>query len=482
MAECCLTIIGGGLAGAEAAWQAAQLGAAVLLCEMRPALRTPAHQTDLLAELVCSNSLKSESLEDASGLLKVEMRALDSLILRCAEAHRVPAGSALAVDRQDFATAVTDAVGTHPRIRIVREEVAEIPADRPVIVASGPLTSDRLAENLAGRFAAWLESRAATRDPRAASTELRTAAPQTAEPPTAEPRTAAPRTSNLLYFYDAISPIVAADSINHDTAYAAARYGVGGADYLNCPLTREEYQRLREALLTGERYPLHDFERANYFEGCLPIEELAERGEDTLRFGPMRPVGLRDPRTGKRPFAVVQLRQENRGPDGQATMYNLVGFQTRLRRGDQARAMRLIPGLEQAEILRYGSVHRNTFITSPLLLEDTLQYRGDPGLFFAGQLTGVEGYLESAATGLLAGRNAVRLVTGAALLRPPRTSMLGGLLHYLTTASPAAFQPINANFGLLPTLSHVVRDRQERNRLLSARAQTDFATWLQHLD
>jgi methylenetetrahydrofolate--tRNA-(uracil-5-)-methyltransferase len=470
MAECCVTIIGGGLAGAEAAWQAAQRGAAVLLYEMRPAVPTPAHQTDLLAELVCSNSLKSESLEDASGLLKVEMRALDSLILRCAEAHRVPAGSALAVDRQGFAAAVTDSVGSHPRIRIVREEVAAIPANRPVVVASGPLTSDRLAADLAGRFAAWLDSRAASPEPR-------TAAPETAAPGIAPPVTAPPRPSQLLYFYDAISPIVAADSINRDVVYAAARYGVGGADYLNCPLTRDEYQRFREALLTGDRYPLHDFERATYFEGCLPIEELAERGEDTLRFGPMRPVGLRDPRTGRRPFAVVQLRQENRGPNGQSTMYNLVGFQTRLRRGEQARAIRLIPGLERAEILRYGSVHRNTFLTAPLLLEDTLQFRGDPGIFFAGQITGVEGYLESAATGLLAGLNAVRLAAGAALLHPPRTSILGGLLHYLTTASPANFQPINANFGLLPTSSSVVRDRQERNRLLAARAQTDFAAW-----
>jgi methylenetetrahydrofolate--tRNA-(uracil-5-)-methyltransferase len=386
------------------------------------------------------------------------MRALDSLILRCAETHRVPAGSALAVDRQGFAAAVTDSVGSHPRIRIVREEVEAIPADRPIVVASGPLTSDRLTRDLVARFTSFLQ-------------------PQTAAPETAPPPTAPPRPSQLLYFYDAISPIVAADSINHDAAYAAARYGVGGADYLNCPLTRDEYQQFREALLTGERYPLHDFEQANYFEGCLPIEELAERGEDTLRFGPMRPVGLRDPRTGRRPFAVVQLRQENQGPGGRPTMYNLVGFQTRLRRADQARAIRLIPGLERAEILRYGSVHRNTFLTAPLLLADTLQFRGDPGVFFAGQITGVEGYLESAATGLLAGLNAVRLATGAALLRLPRTSMLGGLLHYLTTASPASFQPINANFGLLPTLSSVVRDRQERNRLLAARAQADFGAW-----
>jgi len=453
MAESCITIIGGGLAGAEAAWQAAQRGACVRLYEMRPTVRTPAHQTDRLAELVCSNSLKSESLDDASGLLKTEMRALDSMILRCAEAHRVPAGSALAVDREEFAAAVTQAITSHPKIQVVREEVQEVPASQLVIVASGPLTSDRLAADLAARFAAFLEPRTAT------------------------PQTAAPRTAQLLYFYDAISPIVAADSINRDVAYAAARYGVGGADYLNCPLTRDEYQQFREALLTGERYPLHDFEQPNYFEGCLPIEELAERGEDTLRFGPMRPVGLRDPRTGKRPFAVVQLRQENRGPEGRPTMYNLVGFQTRLRRGDQTKALRLIPGLERAEILRYGSVHRNTFLTAPVLLQDTLEFRGAPGVFFAGQLTGVEGYLESAATGLLAGINAVRLAQGMPLVCPPRTTMLGALLHFLTTASPATFQPINANFGLLPVLSRVVRDRQERNRLLAARAQADFRAW-----
>lgn len=453
MPERCITIIGGGLAGVEAAWQVAKQDVAVRLYEMRPVVRTPAHHTDRLAELVCSNSLKSESLEDASGLLKSEMRALESIILRCAEAHRVPAGSALAVDREAFAAAATQAVGSHPAIQVVREEVGEMPSARPVIVASGPLTSDRLAADLAARFAPFLEPR------------------------TAAPGTAPPRTSQLLYFYDAISPIVSADSINHDVAYAAARYGVGGADYLNCPLTREEYQRFRGALLAGERYPLHDFERANYFEGCLPIEELAERGEDTLRFGPMRPVGLRDPRTGKRPFAVVQLRQENRGARGQPTMFNLVGFQTRLRRGDQTRALRLVPGLERAEILRYGSVHRNTFIKAPLLLEDTLQFRGDPGVFFAGQLTGVEGYLESAATGLLAGMNAVRVGLGAPLVSLPRTTMLGALLHYLTTAAPATFQPINANFGLLPPLAQIVRDRRERNRQLVARARADFTAW-----
>jgi len=447
-----VTVIGGGLAGCEAAWQAAEAGCAVRLFEMRPTVRTPAHQTDRLAELVCSNSLKSESFEDASGVLKTEMRTLDSLILRCAEATRVPAGSALAVDRERFAAAVTEAVTAHPRIQVVRKEIPELPAERPVVIATGPLTSDRLAGDLMVRFAPMLES---------------------------EPRL--PKTSRLLYFYDAISPIVSADSIDHAIVFAAARYGRGGPDYLNCPLARDEYSRFLETLLAGERYPLHDFEQPQYFEGCLPIEELAARGENTLRFGPMRPVGLRDPRTGKRPFAVVQLRQENLGPNGHPTMFNLVGFQTRLRRADQLKAFRLIPGLERVEILRYGSLHRNTFITAPVLIEKTLQFRPDSGVFFAGQLTGVEGYLESAATGLLAGLNAARLTHGEPLLIPPPTTMLGALLRYLTEADPRSFQPINANFGLLPSPAQTSRNRQERNRLLVDRALADFRGWCESI-
>ncbi len=450
MADPVVTIIGGGLAGCEAAWQAARRGGAVRLFEMRPAVRTPAHQTDQLAELVCSNSLKSETLEDASGLLKTEMRALGSLMLTCAEAHRVPAGSALAVDRERFASAVTEAISSHPHIQVVREEVPALPMVRPVIVATGPLTSDRLSADLTARFAAFLA-----------------------------PRTAAPRTSNLLYFYDSISPIVSADSIDQSVVFAAARYGKGGADYLNCPLTRDQYLQFREAVLKGERYPLHEFEAPNYFEGCLPIEELAERGEDVLRFGPMRPVGLRDPRTGRRPYAVVQLRQENQRADGQPSMYNLVGMQTRLRRGDQLKALRLIPGLQQAEILRYGSVHRNTFILAPLLLTETLQFRGDSGVLFAGQVTGVEGYLESAATGLLAGINAVRLAREETPWTPPATTMLGALVRYITQADPKTFQPMNANFGLLTPLPQIVRDRRERNRLLVERALSAFRMWQQ---
>jgi methylenetetrahydrofolate--tRNA-(uracil-5-)-methyltransferase len=457
MADPVVTVIGGGLAGCEAAWQAARRGCAVRLFEMRPRSKTGAHRTDQLAELVCSNSLKSESLEDASGLLKAEMRALGSLMLACAESHRVPAGSALAVDRECFASAVTEAICNHPRIQVVREELPELPPSRPMIVATGPLTSDRLSADLTARFAAFLGAPSPTLDSQ-------------------------PSTPQLLHFYDAISPIVSAESIDRAVVFAAARYGKGGADYLNCPLTRHEYLQFREALLKGERYPLHDFEEPKYFEGCLPIEALAERGEDVLRFGPMRPVGLRDPRTGRRPYAVVQLRQENRRAGGRPTMYNLVGMQTRLRRGDQLKAFRLIPGLDQAEILRYGSVHRNTFILTPRLLTASLQFRGDPGVFFAGQLTGVEGYLESAATGLLAGINAVRLARGETPNVPPPTTMLGGILRYITQADPKAFQPINANFGLLPPLPQNVRDRRERNRLLVDRAQSAFHTWQQSIE
>lgn len=452
MGDPVVTIIGGGLAGCEAAWQAGRRGCTVRLFEMRPTVRTPAHVTDRLAELVCSNSLKSESLEDASGLLKAEMRALGSVILTCAEANRVPAGSALAVDRERFASAVTEAITAHPLIQVVRQEVPELPDDRPVIVATGPLTSDQLSADLQQRLAMVLDVEAGV-----ASDARR------------------------LYFYDAISPIVSADSIDYAIVFTASRYGKGGDDYLNCPLTRDDYLAFREALLKGERYPLHDFEEPKYFEGCLPIEQLAERGEDALRFGPMRPVGLMDPRTGKRPYAVTQLRQENLGPDGRPTMYNLVGFQTRLRRGDQLKALRLIPGLRRAEVLRYGSVHRNTFILAPLLLRETLEFRGEAGVFFAGQLTGVEGYLESAATGLLAGTNAARLTRGEKPLSLPATTMLGALLRYLTQSAPETFQPINANFGVLPRLPQIVRDRYLRNRLLVARALADFRTWCERL-
>jgi methylenetetrahydrofolate--tRNA-(uracil-5-)-methyltransferase len=440
---------------------------------MRPAVQTPAHRTDRLAELVCSNSLKSESLDDASGLLKAEMRELGSLVLRCAEATRVPAGSALAVDRDAFAAAVTDAIAACPAIQLVREEAPAVPPERPLVVATGPLTSEALAKDLAARF----DEFCMPGHPLPAVQRVAGGGKNGPHPAALGTRHTA--LGSLLHFYDAISPIVAADSIDESVAFAAARYGKGGADYLNCPLDRGEYAAFRQALLAGEQYPLHDFERPAYFEGCLPVEELAARGEDTLRFGPMRPVGLRDPRTGARPYAVVQLRREDLGPQGRPTMYNLVGFQTRLRRGPQARALHLIPGLARAEILRYGSIHRNTFIAAPALLRPTLQFRGDARLFFAGQLTGVEGYLESAATGLLAGRNAARLLDGGVPAAPPRTSMLGALLAYLSAGDLRAFQPINANFGLMPPLPRPVRNRQERNALLVERARRDFAAWRQ---
>jgi len=432
-----IVVVGGGLAGSEAAWQAAERGIQVLLYEMRPATPTPAHKTDRLAELVCSNSLRSDSPEDCHGLLKRELEAYGSLIMAAARAHAVPAGSALAVDREAFAAEITARIGGHPRIAVVREEVKAIPAERPAIIATGPLTSDRLARALRDRFLEFL----AARHPSVAPSEL-------------------------LYFYDAISPIVAADSIDCRVAFAASRYGRGGDDYLNVPLTREEYRRFWEAVRAAEVTPVHPFEEARYFEGCLPIEVLAARGEDALRFGPMKPVGLVDPRTGRRPYAVVQLRPENR----ERTMYNLVGFQTRMRWGEQRRVFRMIPGLQEAEFLRYGSIHRNTFITAPLLLDETLQFRGDPGIFVAGQLTGVEGYLESAGTGLLAGVNAVRLLRGEPLTILPPTTALGSLIRHICRADPRAFQPMNVNFGLLPPLEQPVSGRRERRRALVARA------------
>ena len=436
-----ILVVGGGLAGSEAAWQAAERGAHVLLCEMRPVTTTPAHRSDRLAELVCSNSLKSDSPEDCHGLLKRELAAYGSVVMAAARAHAVPAGSALAVDREAFAAEVTERLSRHPRISIVREEVKAIPEDRPAIIATGPLTSDRLAVALRDRFLDYL----AVQDPPA-------------------------NTSDLLYFYDAISPIVAADSIDREIAFAASRYGKGGNDYLNCPMTQEEYRLFVQAIRAAEVTPIHPFEEARYFEGCLPIEVPAARGEDALRFGPMKPVGLVDPRTARQPYAVVQLRLENR----QGTMYNMVGFQTRLRWGEQRRIFRTIPGLRGAEFLRYGSIHRNTFITAPALLRETMQFRGDPGLFIAGQLTGVEGYLESAGTGLLAGVNAVRLLRGDHPIVLPQTTALGSLICHICHADPRTFQPMNVNFGLLPPLETPVRAKRERRRALVERALRDL--------
>ena len=435
-------MVGGGLAGSEAAWQAAERGASVRLYEMRPVTQTPAHKTDRLAELVCSNSLKSDSPEDCHGLLKRELEAYGSIVMAAARAHAVPAGSALAVDREAFAAEITDRLSRHPRISIVREEVKAIPEERPAILATGPLTSDRLASALRDRFLEYL----ALHDPPAGD-------------------------SDLLYFYDAISPIVAGDSVDREVVFAASRYDKGGEDYLNCPMTQEEYRGFREAIQSAELTPIHPFEEARYFEGCLPIEVLAARGEDTLRFGPMKPVGLTDPRTGRQPYAVVQLRLENR----EGTMYNMVGFQTRMRWGEQRRILRTIPGLREAEFLRYGSIHRNTFITAPVLLHETMQFRGDPGIFVAGQLTGVEGYLESAGTGLLAGVNAVRLLRGDTPVLLPPTTALGSLVRHICRADPRTFQPMNVNFGLLPSLDPPIRAKRERRRSLVERALRSLA-------
>ncbi len=432
-----IVVVGGGLAGSEAAWQAAERGAHVRLYEMRPASFTPAHKTDQLAELVCSNSLKSDSPDDCHGLLKRELTAYGSVIMTAARAHAIPAGSALAVDRTAFAADVTARLAHHSRITIIRDEVKTIPEERPVIIATGPLTSDRLAGALRDRFVDYLAS----------------------ADPSADPR-------DLLYFYDAISPIIAGDSIDRTVAFAASRYNKGGDDYLNCPMTREEYRLFWEEIRAAELTPIHSFEGTRYFEGCLPVEVLAARGEDALRFGPMKPVGLVDSRTGRRPYAVVQLRLENR----EGTMYNMVGFQTRLKWGEQHRILRTIPGLGGAEFLRYGSIHRNTFINAPTLLRETLQFRGDSKIFLAGQLTGVEGYLESAGTGLVAGVNAVKILQGDAPTILPPTTAIGALIHHICHANSLDFQPMNVNFGLLPPLDAPVRAKRERRQALAARA------------
>ncbi|MCG0237960.1 MAG: methylenetetrahydrofolate--tRNA-(uracil(54)-C(5))-methyltransferase (FADH(2)-oxidizing) TrmFO [Firmicutes bacterium] len=423
-----ITVIGAGLAGSEAAWQAAQRGVRVTLYEMRPRVSTGMHQTDQFAELVCSNSFRANSLENAVGLLKEEMRRMGSLIMAMADAHRVPAGGALAVDRHAFSAAVTRALMEHPNIRIVREEVREIPPDGIVIIATGPLTSGALAEAIR-RFTG----------------------------------------EEYLAFYDAAAPIVVADSIDMEKVFRASRYGKGqGDEYLNCPMTREEYMRFYEALLTAEKAIPHNPEdlKITYFEGCLPIEEMARRGPDTLRFGPLKPVGLRDPRTGKEPYAVVQLRQDNAA----ASHYNMVGFQTSLKWGEQQRVFRMIPGLENAEFARYGVMHRNTFIKSPKVLLPTLQTRKRPTLFFAGQITGVEGYVESAAGGLVAGINAARLALGLEPLAFPPETALGALPRYITEADPDNFQPMNIAFGLLPPPPVRTRDKRAARRIVSERA------------
>lgn len=444
-------ILGGGLAGSEAAWQAASQGVAATIHEMRPVRPTAVHRTDRLAELVCSNSFRGDKLDNAVGLLKEEMRRLGSAVMRAADAARVPAGAALAVDRDRFALEVTRAVSTHPLITVVREEVPRIPLDLqdPVIVATGPLTSDSLSADIA-RFVG----------------------------------------SDHLYFYDAISPIVLARSIDMSKVFRASRWGrslrwQGGAvdeagDYLNCPFTRDEYERFYGAVISAEKSPLHDFDDAKFFEGCLPIEVMAARGVDTLRFGPMKPVGLVDPRTGAEPYAAAQLRQDNLAGDH----FSLVGFQTQMKWGEQARVLRLIPGLEGAEFVRFGMIHRNTYINAPTVLRETWQARTRDTVFFAGQVSGVEGYVESAASGLMAGRNAAALALGRPIEVLPRTTAMGALAYYVSHADPHHYQPTNITFGIMPPLDPGPggrrRKKVDRKLACSERALDALDRWLRH--
>jgi methylenetetrahydrofolate--tRNA-(uracil-5-)-methyltransferase len=439
-----IKIIGAGLAGSEAAWQCARRGVDVELFEMRPVRSTPAHQTGDFAELVCSNSLKSDSENTAPWLLKEEMRRAGSLLIQIARECAVPAGHALAVDRIAFAARVTEAISREPRITVRREEVTRVDESSDVtIIATGPLTSDTLASEIARLSATKPGGGDHSENPH-------------------------------LYFYDSISPIVEADSIDMSRVYMAARYDKGSADYVNCPMTPEEYSRFYDALVAAQSVEEKDWEKLNYFESCLPIEEIARRGRDTLRFGPMKPVGLKDPRTGKMPYAVVQLRQENLRADS----YNLVGFQNHLKFGEQARVLRLIPGLENGRFLRYGQIHRNTYINSPSLLRETLQMREHPQVLFAGQICGVEGYVESIATGLMAGMHASALTSGYEITPAPRASAFGSLVHYVTHASAKNFQPANITFDLLPPLEKKIRDRKERHRAQCELALREFEDWL----
>jgi methylenetetrahydrofolate--tRNA-(uracil-5-)-methyltransferase len=459
-----IRIIGGGLAGSEAAWQAASLGVPVALYEMRPVRPTAVHKTDRLAELVCSNSFRGDKLDNAVGLLKEELRRLNSLVMRAAEASRVPAGAALAVDRQLFAESVTRALEDHPLITIVREEITSIPASSesaPVIVATGPLTSDALSSDIARLVG-----------------------------------------GDHLYFYDAISPIVLAETVDRGKVFRQSRWnrsirpagvepaggprpraagpapacGVddGEGDYLNCPLTRADYERFHDALVHAESATVHDFDKERFFEGCLPIEVMAHRGVDTLRFGPMKPVGLLDPRTRAEPYAAVQLRQDNLAGDH----YSLVGFQTQIKWGEQARVLRLIPGLENAEFVRFGMVHRNTYVNGPMVLGETGQVRVRPTVFFAGQMSGVEGYVESAASGLLAGLNAAALTAGRPPSAPPRTTAIGALAYYVSHADPAHYEPSNITFGIMQALEPAPRSRQARKLALAERALADLEGWM----
>jgi methylenetetrahydrofolate--tRNA-(uracil-5-)-methyltransferase len=429
-----VTVVGGGLAGSEAAWALAERGVQVTLCEMRPGIRTAAHQTDRLAEIVCSNSFKSVELTNAHGLLKAELRELGSILLPCADLTRVPGGGALAVDRELFSRAVHERITAHPNITLAREEVGELPS--PAVIATGPLTSPRLTQAMVARLG-----------------------------------------SAALAFYDAIAPVVSAESLDQSRLYALSRYGKGeGDDYLNAPMDAAGYNQFIDALIAADQFHGHEFDEAPYFEGCLPVEEMARRGRETLRFGPMKPVGLPDPRTGREPHAVVQLRREDRA--GQ--MWNLVGFQTRLRIPEQQRVFRMIPGLEAAEYLRYGSIHRNSYLNSPASLGPGLTAKDDDRLFFAGQITGVEGYTESLGTGIMAGINLSRRLQGLPVVLPPPTTMLGGLYRYLREADPRHFQPMNANFGLLDPLPGRVK-KDLKKELLVERAQADFVAWLEEV-
>jgi methylenetetrahydrofolate--tRNA-(uracil-5-)-methyltransferase len=448
-------IIGGGLAGSEAAWQAASLGVHAIIHEMRPVRATAVHKTDRLAELVCSNSFRGDKLDNAVGLLKEEMRRLGSLVMRAADANRVPAGAALAVDRESFSQAITEAIHGHPLISVVREEIARVPSDAamsPLVIATGPLTSDPLSADIAALVG-----------------------------------------GDHLYFYDAISPIVLAESIDMSKVFRASRWGRslrgeaagpacgiddGEGDYLNCPLTQEEYERFYQALTTAESATIHDFDKEKFFEGCLPIEVMAHRGTDTLRFGPMKPVGLVDPRTGRTPYAAVQLRQDNIAGDH----FSLVGFQTQIKWGEQARVLRMIPGLEQAEFVRFGMVHRNTYINGPTVLRETWQTKSRRDLFFAGQISGVEGYVESAASGLIAGRNAAALVRGEDPRVPPRTTAIGALAYYVSHADPRNYQPTNITFGIMAAPPERIGGRRvgkaERKLATSERALLDLDAWI----
>ena len=428
-----IVVIGGGLAGSEAAWQVAKRGIPVILYEMRPTANTPAHTSDKLAELVCSNSFGSADMLNASGILKEEMRQLDSLIVKTADTCRVPAGAALAVDREKFSGQITETLEAHPHVTIMREEITNIPTDRISIIASGPLTSDRLAHSIKDFTLA-----------------------------------------RHLAFFDAISPIVDAETIEYDTVFRASRYGKGGDDYLNCPMEKDVYDRFYDALIESEKVIPKDFENIEYFEGCIPVEVMAERGRQTLLFGPMKPVGLVNPRTNGTSHAVVQLRQE----DKYGSSYNMVGFQTKLTYPEQKRVFRMVPGLENAEFLRYGSVHRNTFINAPALMRNTLQAKMNGSILFAGQLTGVEGYLDSAATGLIAGINAARGLEGKPLVTPPDTTAHGSLITHITQSDPRHFQPMNINFGLFPPLPTKVREKETKRRMIGKRALENLQTWM----